>query len=81
MVVDGNTLEPGGPGTTIDGSVVSLETGGALDVETGRFAVPTGSSNVTATLQAFEGGQQPAFSLPRRLMLVTILVCSLHSFM
>ncbi len=81
MVVDGITLEPGGPGNNIDGSVLSLKKGGALDVETGRFAVPTGSSNGTTTLQAFEGGQQPAFSLPGRLLSVVILLCSLHSLM
>ena len=65
-VVDGVTLSAGGPGTSISGSLVSLESGGkTLDIGTGRFAMPTaavGSGNGTASgVQAFTGGQGKSF--------------------
>ena len=60
-IVDGVTISPGAPGVTIDGSVVSLEAGGAtLDVGTGRFAMPTGTTNGSSGFFAFEGGQRRA---------------------
>ena len=64
-IVDGVTLSAGGPGTSISGSLVSLESGGkTLDIGTGRFAMPTaaaGVGNVNGTasrVQAFMGGQR-----------------------
>ena len=45
VVVNGVTLTPGEPGTTINGSSVSLEPSGTLDIGTGRFAIPTGPVN------------------------------------
>ena len=61
VVVNGVTLTPGGPGRTIDGSSVSLESSGTLDIGTGRFVIPTGSVvNGTSSVEAFEGGQDKA---------------------
>ena len=58
-VMDGVAMTPGGPGVTVTGNVVSLESGGkTLDVGSGRFAIPTGFVNGTAGLQVFEGGQK-----------------------
>ena len=63
-VVDGVTVSPGAAGVTSGGSVVSLEPGGkTLDVESGRFAMPTASVNETASLQTFDGGQGKGRSL------------------
>lgn len=63
-VVDGVTVSPGAAGVTVGGSVVSLEPGGkTLDVGSGRFAMPTGSVNETASLQTFDGGQGKGRSL------------------
>lgn len=77
VVVNGVTLAPGGPGTNINGSSVSLESGGALDVGTGRFAIPTGSVNVTATLQTFEGSQGKAHQKPGVLVSAAVIVVGL----
>ena len=62
VVVNGVTLTPGGPGTTIDGSSVVLESSGILDVGSGRFGIPAASVVVsgTASFEAFEGGQEKA---------------------
>ena len=76
VVVNGITLTPGGPGTTIDGSSVRLESGGTLDIGTGRFAIPTGSVNGTS-IQAFEGAQEKAHRMSRLLGLAAILVWGL----
>ena len=56
-IVDGVTLSAGGPGISISGSLISLESGGrTLDIGTGRFAMPTGVVNGTASgVQAFQG--------------------------
>ena len=64
VVVNGITLTPGGPGTIINGSSVSLEPSGTLDIGTGRFAIPTGSVNGTSILQTFEGAQGKARRMP-----------------
>ena len=61
IVVDGMTLVPAAAGVTISGTLVSLEAGGAaLDIGTGRFALPTattGAANGSVNVQAFTGGQ------------------------
>ncbi len=64
VVVNGITLTPGGPGTIINGSSVSLESSGTLDIGAGRFAIPTGSVNGTSILQTFEGAQGKARRMP-----------------
>ena len=59
-VVDGVRLSPGAAGVTISGDLVSLETGGStLDIDSGRFALPTrsGGLNGSINVQAFTGGQ------------------------
>ena len=76
VVVNGITLTPGGPGTTIDGSSVRLESGGTLDTGTGRFAIATGSVNGTS-IQAFEGAQEKALQMPRLLGFAAMLVWGL----
>ena len=63
-VVNGVTILPGSPATSIDGSAVSLETGGrTLDIGSGRLAMPTDVANGTANLQAFTGGQARAVEM------------------
>ena len=59
IVVNGVTLVPGGPGSTIDGELVSLESGDGetLDVGSGKFAMPTWTGNASVGLQSFVGGQ------------------------
>ena len=77
VVVDGVTLTPGGPGKTINGSRVSLEVNGTLDIGTGRFAVPTGVANRTSALQMFEGGQDRASRVSRLLGFGAVVVWGL----
>lgn len=77
VVVNGVTLTPGAPGTNINGSSVSLESGGALDVGTGRFAIPTGSVNGTAILQTFEVIQGKAHRMPWVLVSAAVIVVGL----
>ena len=49
VLVDGTTLTPGSPGTTMNGKHVSLEQDGTLDVGTGRFALaPTAAAAAAA---------------------------------
>ena len=71
-VVDGVTLSAGGPGVSISGSLVSLESGGkTLDIGTGRFAMATGGANGNGTasgVQAFTGGQGRRFEVSCVLM-------------
>lgn len=70
-IVDGVTISPGAPAVTIDGSVVSLEAGGAtLDVGTGRFAMPTGAANGSGGLGGFVGGQGKVVEVSLTLMLL-----------
>lgn len=76
VVVNGITLAPGGPGTTIDGSSVRLESGGTLDVGTGRFAIPTGSVNGTS-IQALEGAQEKAHRMSHSLGVAAMLIWGL----
>ena len=61
VVVDGMTLSPGGPGVSINGALVSLEGGGTLDVGSDHIAVPTGWSNGTPSVMAFQGAQERRF--------------------
>ena len=77
VVVNGVTLTPGGPGTSINGSSVSLEAGGTLDVGTGRFVIPTGSVNGTSILQTFEGGQDKVHRVPNSLVSAAMIVSGL----
>ena len=77
VVVDGVTLTPGGPGTTVDGHSVSLEKGGTLDVGTGRFPVPTGPVNGTVSFQAFRGAQGKGFHVSWLLLSGAILMAEL----
>ena len=52
VLVDGTTLTPGSPGTTMNGKHVSLEQDGTLDVGTGRFALaPTAAAAAAAAAQ------------------------------
>ena len=68
-VVDGVTLSAGGPGISISGTLIILESGGkTLDIGTGRFAMPTaaaaGNGNGTASgVQAFQGGARKTFEV------------------
>ena len=41
FVVDGTTVLPGGPAATVNGTTISLEAGGTLDVGTSRIALPS----------------------------------------
>ena len=71
-VVDGVTVSAAAAGVTISGEMISLESGGAaLEIGTGRFALPTATATTNGSLnvQAFMGGQSKGmeFSL--------ILVC------
>ena len=77
VVVNGVTLTPGGPGTTINGSSVSLEAGGTLDIGTGRFAIPTGPVNGTSFSQTFEGAQEKAHQTPDTLVLAAVIILGL----
>lgn len=77
VVVNGTTLTPGAPGATINGSSVSLESGGTLDIGTGRFAIPTGPVNGTSIVQTFEGAQDEAHRVPCSLGFAAILVTGL----
>ena len=81
VVVNGITLTPGGPGTTIEGSSVSLESSGTLNIGTDHFAIPTGPVNGTSILQTFEGAQEKARRLPRSLGSAAILVSGLWIMM
>lgn len=74
VVVNGVTLTPGGPETTINGSGIGLESGGTLDIGSDRFAIPTGSFNGTSILQTFEGAQERAHRSPRSSYLVAMIV-------
>ena len=65
VVVNGVTLTAGGPGRTINGSSVSVEASGILDIGTARFGIPTASVVVVGGTdssfeEAFEGGQDKA---------------------
>lgn len=77
VVVNGVSLTPGGPGTTINGSSVSLESGGTLDIGTGRFVIPTGPVNGTSFLQTFEGAQEKAHRMPRLYLVAAVIVFGL----
>ncbi len=77
VVVNGVTLTPGGPGTSINGSSVSLEAGGTLDIGTDRFAIPTGPVNGTSFSQTFEGAQAKAHQMPDTLVLAAVIVLGL----
>ena len=71
-VVDGITLAAGGPGISIPGSLISLESGGkTLDIGTGRFAMPTGAANGDGTasgVHTSKGGQGRMFEVSGVLM-------------
>ena len=58
-ILDGVTISPGTSAVTVDGNVVSLETGGStLDVGTSRFMLrPTGFRNASGGLVVFTSGQ------------------------
>lgn len=47
VLVDGNTLTPGGPGVSIAGNRVSLDQDGILTVGTSRFALPPAATSTT----------------------------------
>lgn len=56
-VVDGVRIAPGAAGVTVSEKLVSLEMGGStLDIGTGRFALPTRTSD-PVSVQAFMSGQ------------------------
>ena len=74
VVVNGVTLAPGEPGFTIDGSSVSLEPSGTLDIGTGRIAIPTGPIDGPSILQKSAGAQEKAYQLPRLLYLTAVVV-------
>ena len=76
VAVNGIALTPGAPGTTINGSSVSLESGGILDIGTARFAIPTRPVvNGTSVLkQTFEGAQEKGFHRMRLSLLVAVLI-------
>ena len=66
VVVDVVTLSPAALGTTVLGTVVSLEAGGStLVIGTGRFALPTpmGAASSSVNVQAFTGGQTKGMAL------------------
>ncbi|KAL9068542.1 MAG: hypothetical protein Q9161_006087 [Pseudevernia consocians] len=44
VIIVGNTLHPGGPGTTIDGTILSLNSAGQLIVGSKTIALPNGST-------------------------------------
>ncbi len=48
--IGGTTLTPGGPAVTISGTVVSLESGGTLDIGTSKISLATGTGPL-----AFQG--------------------------
>lgn len=77
VAVNGIILTPGGPGTTIKGSSVSLESGGILDIGTGRFAIPNRLVNGTSISQTFKGAQEEARPVPRSLLLAALVVSGL----
>lgn len=77
VAVDGITLSPGGPATTINGSSVSLEPSGTLEIGSGRFAVPTGAVDGTLVAQAFEGGVHRAVGSPRFLLCAAVSAAGL----
>ena len=77
VVINGVSLTPGGPGATINGSSVSLEPSGTLDIGTGRLAIPTVLVNGTSILQTFEGAQEKAHRIPRSWGLAAIIVSCL----
>lgn len=79
VVVNGVTLTPGGAATTINGSGVSLESGGTLDIGSGRFGIPTGSVNAASISHTFEGNQEKARRAPCILCLVAMIVSCLLS--
>ena len=75
-VVDGVTMIPGGPGTTISGKFASLESGGkTLDVGSGRFAIPPALANRTAGLESFVGGQRSGVEGSLLLMFGGWIIC------
>ena len=74
VVINGITLTPGGPGTTINGSSVSVEPSGTLDIGNGRFAIPMGQVNGTSILKTFEGAQEKAHRTPLLFYLAAIIV-------
>ena len=64
VVVDGVTLTAGGSGSTISGSLVSLEPGGkTLDVGTARFAMPTAGVQTLANGQQSPGAEGSTYDL------------------
>ena len=77
IVVNGVTLTPGAPGTSIDGSSVSLESGGTLDIGTGRFAIPTGPANGTVISGTFEGAQEKARRVPCSFLSAAVAISGL----
>lgn len=77
VAVNGIALTPGGPGTTINGSSVSLESGGILDIGTGRFAIPTRPVNGTSISHTFEGAQEEAHPMSRSLLFAALIVSGL----
>ena len=79
VAVNGITLSPGRPGTTINGSSVSLESDGILDIGTDRFAIPTGPVNEKSLLQTFEGAQEKGHRLPRSLIFAALIVSGLRT--
>ena len=71
VMIDGSTLVPGGPGATISGTAVSIDTGGSgLYVGSRLVPLATGASTTTegkgetATALFFEGGQARSVGTP-----------------
>ena len=71
VAVDGVTLTPGGPATTISGERISLGVNGRLVVGSDTVAVPNGAESGISTAQLFEGGQE---KVTARLLQVGLLV-------
>ena len=77
-VVDGSTLTPGAAEITVAGTAVSLESGAAtLDIGTNRVPLSAVSTNATASIQDFEGGQGKNLEVPFLLVLGFCILLSL----
>lgn len=79
IIIDGFTLVPGGPGATISGTPVSLETGGRNLLAGSRIlllptGLPTATGLITGSAQPFEGGQGENVKPPNLLGLAGLII-------